>query len=95
VIVESADRLLLQTDRVRGTVSSWPSFSPAPSEPRFLVTRHQPVAAAQLADRAAPGAPAASRSRHCRVTIVLKPSSARTSTPSWMAENWNGKLMMM
>src|SRR5215207_3176719 len=47
---------------------------------------------------AAPGAPAAqSIPRHCRVTMVLKPSpDSNINSELWMpTENWNGKLMMM
>jgi feruloyl esterase len=47
---------------------------------------------------AAPGAAAApSLPRHCRVVLVLKPSSdSKIGAELWMpAENWNGKFMMM
>ena len=58
-----------------------------------------PAAAAAPAGRgAAPGAPAAqSIPRHCRVTMVLKPSAdSNINSELWMpTENWNGKLMMM
>src|SRR6185503_16388854 len=61
-----------------------------------------PAGAAAAGRGAAPagrgGAPAAqSIPRHCRVTMVLKPSSdSNINSELWMpTENWNGKLMMM
>jgi feruloyl esterase len=82
------------------TVEAGPFVQPAAAPPaaRGAAPAGVPAAGRGAAPAGRGGAPAAqSIPRHCRVTMVLRPSSdSNINSELWMpTENWNGKLMMM